>query len=244
MLSKESLKEFTKKNQTIEKNIVREYIQHIFLSFLYKIPFSEKLLFKGGTAMRVIYGSPRFSEDLDFTGQNIFQYRIIDDIFIEVMSEIEKIGIDISLKEAKPTTGGYLGIIHYNLYDFSEDMKFEVSLRRGKKLKKEITTIVNDFIPAYTMVHLSSKEITRGKIAALIDRKKPRDFYDFYYILRHPELHCYIEKQILIKVKNILRETQIDFKKELSILLPVSHHLILKDFKSILIREIDKNILN
>ena len=192
--------------------------------------------------MRVIYGSPRFSEDLDFTGQNIFQYRMIDDVFIKVMSEIEKIGIDISLEEAKPTTGGYLGIIHYNLYDLSEDMKFEISLRRGKALSSGIDTIINDFIPAYTIIHLSSKEIAEGKIAALVDRKKPRDFYDFYYILRHPELHCYVEKQILIKVKNILREVQIYFKKELSILLPVSHRLIVRDFKNILIREIDKNI--
>lgn len=242
MLSKENLKEFTNKNQTIEKNIAREYIQHLFLSLLYKIPSSEKLLFKGGTAMRIIYQSPRFSEDLDFTGQNIFQYRIIDDIFIDVISEIEKMGIDISLQEAKPTAGGYLGIIHYNLYDFNEDMKFEISLRRGKKLKNEITTIVNDFIPVYTMVHLSSEEITEGKIAALVDRKKPRDFYDFYYILRHPELHRYIKKETLFKVKKILNEIQINFKKELSVLLPVSHHLILKDFKSMLIKEIEKNI--
>jgi predicted nucleotidyltransferase component of viral defense system len=242
MLSREILKEFTNKYQTTEKNIVGEYIQHLFLSFLYKIPFSEKLLLKGGTAMKIIYGSPRFSEDLDFTGQNIFQYKMIDDVFIEAMSEIEKIGIDISLREAKPTTGGYLGIIHYELYDISEDMNFEVSLRRGKELEKETTTIVNDFIPAYTIVHLSANEITKSKIAALFDRKKPRDFYDFYYILRHPELHRYIEKEILIKVKDILNKTQINFRKELSLLLPVSQHLILKDFKSLLIKEIEKSI--
>lgn len=44
MLSKESLKEFTKKNQTIEKNIAREYIQHLFLSFL--LPVSHHLVLK------------------------------------------------------------------------------------------------------------------------------------------------------------------------------------------------------
>jgi predicted nucleotidyltransferase component of viral defense system len=242
MLSRESLKEFTNKYQTIEKNVIREYVQHLFLSSLYKIPASEKLLFKGGTAMRIIYGSPRFSEDLDFAGQDIFQHKIIDDVFIGSISEIEKIGIEIELKEAKPTTGGYLGIVHYNLYDISEDMKFEVSLRRGKELRKEIDTIVNDFIPAYTMIHLSSKEITEGKIAALVDRKKPRDFYDFYYILRHPELHRYVDKKRLIEIKNILRTTKINFKEELSALLPISHHLILKNFKSLLIREIEKNL--
>ena len=86
MLSLENLKEFTKKFQTIEKNIVREYIQHLFLSSLYKFPKAEKLLFKGGTALRVVYGSPRFSKDLDFTGENIYHYKFIDELFINTLS--------------------------------------------------------------------------------------------------------------------------------------------------------------
>jgi predicted nucleotidyltransferase component of viral defense system len=44
-----------------------------FLSYLYKQPDSEKLLFKGGTALKFIFRSPRYSEDLDFTGINITQ---------------------------------------------------------------------------------------------------------------------------------------------------------------------------
>jgi len=28
---------------------------------------SQKLVFKGGTALRLAYGSPRFSDDLDFS---------------------------------------------------------------------------------------------------------------------------------------------------------------------------------
>ena len=42
----------------------------IFLSYLYQEPGSEKLLFKGGTALRIVFKSPRFSEDLDFSGFN------------------------------------------------------------------------------------------------------------------------------------------------------------------------------
>ncbi|MCK4473964.1 nucleotidyl transferase AbiEii/AbiGii toxin family protein [Candidatus Parcubacteria bacterium] len=242
MLTQESLKEFTKKYQTIEENVAREYIQHLFLSFLYKMPFSEKLLFKGGTAFRFIYQSPRFSEDLDFTGQDIYDYKIIEDLFIKSMVEIEKIGIDISLTEAKPTTGGYLGIIHYNLHSFSKDMKFEISLRKGRIGSKETDMIVNDFIPGYTIIHLPSKEIVQGKINALFARAKPRDYYDFYFILRHPELRRYVAQETFIKVKKSLEKTQINFRRELAALLPASHHLILKDFKSTLIREIEKNI--
>lgn len=242
MISQQSLEKFTKKHQTTKENIAREYCQHLFLSSLYRLPSSEKLLFKRGTALRFVYGSPRFSEDLDFTGINIYSLKLIEDLFVDTLSQIELTGIDISLKEAKSTTGGYLGVIHYNLYGLSEDMRFEISLRNGKRLRGEIVTIINDFIPVYTMVHLPSKEIVEGKVAALINRKKPRDFYDFYYILRHPELHRYIEKETLVRVKDILHKTQINFRKELSVLLPISHQMILKDFKSLLIKEIEKNI--
>src|SRR3989338_1779982 len=82
MLSLESLREFTKKYQTKETNVLREYVQHLFLSSLYRFPGSERLLFKGGTALRIIYQSPRFSEDLDFTGQNIYAASTIDALFI------------------------------------------------------------------------------------------------------------------------------------------------------------------
>ena len=240
MLSLKNLKEFTKKFQTIEKNIVREYIQHLFLSSLYKFPKAEKLLFKGGTALRIIYGSPRFSEDLDFTGENIYNCKLIDELFISALSEIEKHGVKMDFKEAKPTTGGYLGIIHYELYSFVEDMNFEISLRKSKKLTKEVATIVNDYVPYYTILHLSSEEIVKGKITALLDRKKPRDYYDLYFFLRHPELHKFMEKTLLKQVLENLEKERINFKEDLSILLPISHQMILKDFQSNLIREIKK----
>ncbi|PIY89651.1 MAG: hypothetical protein CO031_01855, partial [Candidatus Nealsonbacteria bacterium CG_4_9_14_0_2_um_filter_37_38] len=240
MLSQDSLKEFIKKFQTIEKNVVREYIQHLFLAYLYKLTASEKLLFKGGTALKIIYGSPRFSEDLDFTGENLYRYEIIDELFINTLLEIEKQGIKIGLKEAKPTTGGYLGIIHYELYDFIEDMNFEISLRKGGGLAKEITTIISDFTPPYTVCQLSGKDIVKGKMAALISRKKPRDYYDLYFLLRHPGLHKFVPKPLLKEISENLTKERINFKKELSVLLPASHQMILKDFKKVLIQEIKR----
>ncbi len=242
MLSLENLKKFTKEFQTIEKNVVREYIQNLFLSSLYKSSESEKLLFKGGTALRLIYGSPRFSEDLDFSGVDIHRSKTIEELFLDTLLEIEEKGIKTGLKEAKTTTGGYLGIVHYEVYNLKEDMKFEVSLRKNKHLSKEITTIVNDYIPAYTLVHLSGENIVKGKTKALLERRKPRDFYDFYFFLRHPELHKFIEKDSFEEVFEILKEKEINFKEDLSVLLPVSHQTILKDFESTLIKEIKKYI--
>ncbi len=240
MLSSNSLKEFAKKFQTIEKNVVREYIQHLFLSYLYQLPEAEKLLFKGGTALRAIFNSPRFSEDLDFTGEYIYDYRTIETLFITTLSKIEAEEIDVGLKEAKPTTGGYLGIIHYELHGFTEDMNFEISLRKGKKISRKTTTIVNDYTSPYVIISLSGREIVNGKMNALLDRKKPRDYYDLYFCLRHPELHKVVDKNRLKEVLANLEKEKINFKKELSILLPVSHQLILRNFKSHLKTEIKK----
>lgn len=239
MLTQESLQEFTKRAQTNEKNVIREYIQHLCLSNLYKNKEAQDLFFKGGTSLKLIYQSPRFSEDLDFTAR--FRYfEPIEDMFLKTLGEIEKVGINISFKEAKPTTGGYLGLIHYELFDFIEDMKFEVSLRKKGKSEGEFTTIVCDFAPAYTLIHLSEKELVSEKIQALLDRGKPRDYYDLYFLLRHPSLNKFVDKRKLNKVRDNLDKVQTDFKRELSVLLPVSHHLILKNFKAVLKKEVER----
>ena len=43
-----------------------EYLQYEILDSLFKQKNSEKLSFIGGTAIRIVYHSQRFSEDLDF----------------------------------------------------------------------------------------------------------------------------------------------------------------------------------
>ncbi|HCJ65819.1 MAG TPA: hypothetical protein DHV62_00455 [Elusimicrobia bacterium] len=241
MLSLENLQEFTKKFQTNEKNVIREYIQHLCLANLYKNKESEDLLFKGGTSLRFIYQSPRFSEDLDFTGR-FWRFNQIEDLFLRTLTEIEKIGIKISFKEAKPTTGGYLGLIHYDFLDFKEDMKFEVSLRKNKKIEGELTTLISDFTIPYTLIHLAPKELVNEKIQALINRGKPRDYYDLYFLLRHPALNRFVDKRRLKRTLDNLNKEQIDFKRELSVLLPVMHQMILKNFKEILRKEIEKHL--
>src|SRR6266702_4632825 len=46
---------------------LREIIQEVALLGLWRQGFFEKAAFYGGTALRILYGLDRFSEDLDFT---------------------------------------------------------------------------------------------------------------------------------------------------------------------------------
>jgi predicted nucleotidyltransferase component of viral defense system len=50
-----------------ESMVLREIIQEIALLGLWRAKFFEHAAFYGGTALRVLYGLDRFSEDLDFT---------------------------------------------------------------------------------------------------------------------------------------------------------------------------------
>jgi len=240
MIDFEIIKNLAKKYQTRIDNIVREYIQHLFLSALYKQKGCENFCFKGGTALKIIYSSPRFSEDLDFSSKNFLKKKNIENLFINALNNIEKENIPIKLKEAKFTSGGYLGITSYNIYGLRGEIFFEVSLKKGLGLNKEAITIVPEYIPSYVLVHISPKEIVKEKLSALFERGKPRDYYDLYFILRHSALRNFLEENSLKKIKKELLKTQINFKKELEVLLPISHHQILKNFKSNLLTEIEK----
>ena len=226
MLTIKNLEKFTKQAQTTLDNIIREYCQHLFLSFLYQQAGSEKLLFKGGTALRIVFGSPRYSEDLDFTGINISQ---------------REVGIRVELEEGKATTGGYLGKAYFSAYGEKTPVIIQVSLRNGKEPKGIIATIKNDYILAYTLVHLPKEEIIKGKLRALFNRHKPRDFYDFFFLLsgNNPVVK---EKDNLIKTLKLSRELKIDFRRELRRFLPASHVMHLRNFKKILEQKIEEYI--
>ena len=49
-----------------KRNQLREYLRDVFLRTLFEENLLHKLVFHGGTALRIIHGLARFSEDLDF----------------------------------------------------------------------------------------------------------------------------------------------------------------------------------
>jgi len=239
MISEEAIKNFATKYQTTEENIRREYFQHLFLSYFYAQPETDKIYFKGGTALRLIFRSPRFSEDLDFSS-GIKNVKKIEQAVAATLAQIEKEGIGVSIIEAKETTGGYLALAHFKANGGFIPIQLEISFREGKKAG-ELKTITNDFIPAYTVVGLMETELIGEKIQALLNRKKPRDFYDLYFILRDNRLPVE-ERKILPAALKALQDSNIRFDQELKKFLPKSHWAIIRDFPATLEREIKRFI--
>lgn len=63
----EMLKSYTPQSKTDYEGAIQEIMQEITLMGLWRANFFEQAAFYGGTALRILYGLNRFSEDLDFS---------------------------------------------------------------------------------------------------------------------------------------------------------------------------------
>ncbi len=77
----------------------RIYSTSFFVIF-YQQPETERILFKGGTALKIIYQSPRFSEDINFSGFNISIFQT-ESLILNALKEIETLGILVKIFESK-----------------------------------------------------------------------------------------------------------------------------------------------
>ncbi|MBI2596533.1 nucleotidyl transferase AbiEii/AbiGii toxin family protein [Candidatus Daviesbacteria bacterium] len=239
MIAQDQIRRFATKYKTSELNVIREYLQHLFLSYFYQLPQTSQIYFKGGTALRFVYQSARFSEDLDFS-TNQEDIPGIEDCLLEVLRKFDTENIEATLQEAKTTTGGYLSIINFMLFGQTIPIQIEISFRE-KEDKGELSTITSDFIPPYTLTILAEEQLVSQKMRALRSRRKARDFYDLYFILRK-QLPIPDKKAILTQAQTALQSSEINFAVELKQFLPKSHWAIIRDFKQALKQEIQRYI--
>lgn len=238
MIDYREIENLATKQQTSEENFIREYLQNLFLRWFYQEENSDNFLFKGGTALRIGFQSPRFSEDLDFSG--IKNGKDYENILLAVMDNIDREGIKYNLEESKSTSGGWLAILNFQIYDRRLSIRNEVSFRK-KQLSKEDKLISSEIIPPYRLVLLSPEILVEEKFNAALTRQKSRDFFDIYFILRDQQLRKYvnISNDQRVKLVEIL-ETKNNsiLKKDLEYLLPHSFHPVLDNLPKRLIREL------
>ncbi|MBI2167664.1 MAG: nucleotidyl transferase AbiEii/AbiGii toxin family protein [Candidatus Omnitrophica bacterium] len=244
MIDAKQVRELADRHQTPADNIVREYFQHLFLSHLYRQKDADHLLFKGGTALRVVWQSPRFSEDLDFTGTHA-SIHAIESVLEKTLVGVEGEGIRVKIDEAKKTSGGYFSILQFEGEGNRGEIQLEVSLRAPGKAKGDTALIPSEFLPAFTLIHLEEKILVHEKVAALLTRAKPRDFYDLYFILRSRLAFKEVfqkDKSLKPKLLEAVEKTKLDAKSELKRFLPASQYGLLKNFKTVLTAEIERNL--
>ena len=76
-----------------KRNILREYLQCRFLEIFYSLKSSHKLIFIGGTSLRLLYNLDRFSEDLDFDNAGLTASQI-GKLVNKAIKQLEREGFD------------------------------------------------------------------------------------------------------------------------------------------------------
>lgn len=231
------LKELAGKNQTAVDNIFREYTQHLFLNYFYQQEKAKVVLFKGGTALRIVFNSPRYSEDLDFSGFGI-RCRAVEDLWAEVFWKLEKEGLGVDIVESKPTSGGCLGIFKARFKKLVAEIHLEISLRSDKKATGELITVAGPYLPGFTIFVLPEKELILEKYRAFLTRSKPRDFFDLYFILRASQILPEMKKEKILQV--IDRFEPKEFEQDVKRFLPKGMKPVVRNFREALTREVER----
>ena len=182
MISLEELKRYASARGLNLGQAEKDYFQNIILFILYQ-HYGNELVFKGGTALMKCFGSPRFSEDLDFTSLAGFDKSVVERGLrnFGLGFEVREQGFERAVKTVTSVEGP--------MYDGSRRSRckivVDVSLRESVILKP-FTCRIGRFmyeIPEFDVMVMDPKEILAEKIRAVVTRKKARDLYDIWFLL-------------------------------------------------------------
>lgn len=185
-------------------HIVREFWEAIVLKGLFDAPEGKLLIFKGGTALRLVYGSPRFSEDLDFS----LTKNELKGKFKPLIKRIVSAYPELTITDLEEKYYTYLGEIRINEGYLPSPfrIKIEISKRLERGYRSELALISSPVSTIQCLGKVSTLEqLYKDKVACISTREKPKDIFDLWYIcqkLKRP----YIPGSIAISQKELVRD--------------------------------------
>jgi len=184
-------KEIEKTNLRYEKiHILRECLQLLILKTLYDINAFKEIAFTGGTALRILHNTSRYSEDLDFSvlpGTQVDLEKMNRNLIYKIKSYNLNVDTKVQDRTIKTIEIHFIGIL-FNL---------GLSPHLNEKLKIKLEIDSNPPSGSITENHLISNpylfqvktydlpSIFSGKLHAILYRKyiKGRDYYDLLWFL-------------------------------------------------------------
>lgn len=207
------------------ENALKEIIQELALLGLWRAKFFEHAAFYGGTALRILYGVDRFSEDLDFSllePRGDFELQpYLDAIKMELNSMGFAVDVEERIKNQQSSIeSGFIKAEtkeHLIRFEVPEAISTRIHHRERLKIKLEVDTdppggfeteakILLQPI-AFSVKTYKLPDLFAGKLhvvlarAWLNERVKGRDYYDFVW---------YIGRDIPVRLSHLeqrLRQT-------------------------------------
>lgn len=182
MLTRAQLAGIARRDGVALHAVERDYAQHVFLRHAAKAP----LAFKGGTCLRIVHGSPRYSEDLDFDA---------DAAPAAVVRHLRAAAARFAdygmAAEAVPRPGKALRArlrFEGPLFDGTERSRGSVRIEVERPAEPAATeeafvprTPYAD-VPQLVLRTLTPEHLFAEKARALLVRGAPRDLYDVHFL--------------------------------------------------------------
>jgi predicted nucleotidyltransferase component of viral defense system len=190
-------------------NALVEIMQQIALLGLWRGKFFEHAGFYGGTALRILYGLDRFSEDMDFALRRADPAFTLEPYLQFVVRELKAFDFDVDVKHRvknvetavdsaffKANTQQHfvkVGTRHKTQKDRLIEIKFEVDTDPPYEAETEARFVLDP--TSFSVLTFTPKELFAGKMHAVLCRQwrgrvKGRDWYDMlWYIARGTPLN-------------------------------------------------------
>jgi predicted nucleotidyltransferase component of viral defense system len=179
----------------------RDYCLSWFLVGISRSPLRNRLLFKGGTALKkCFFRDYRFSEDLDFTlGEDVPFETIQKELEAAFAEAYKASGVVVRYARADrhPHVNSHTFYLAYEgpLGGFpgGKEVKTDITVREEVVFPVEERSLLRGYeeyedIPERVTIKVYSlKEIAAEKVIAITDRSRnePRDLYDLWYLCEH-----------------------------------------------------------
>jgi len=190
-------------------NALREILQEVALLGLWRIKFFEHAAFYGGTALRILFGLDRYSEDLDFSLLKPSKDFSLGSFGESLKREVESYGFDVDIIHRAGVSQIDSAFLKANTHrellmiGAGESVVRGVHPRQNLKIKIEVDTdppggfetesrYVLQPIP-FAVRTYTLPDLFAGKLHAVLCRRwksrvKGRDWYDLvWYVSHHPE---------------------------------------------------------
>lgn len=175
-----------------DRGLLREYLQYLILSIIFSHKTGGKLSFLGGTCLRIVHGSKRFSEDLDFDNKDLSEEEFIA-LSEFVAKELEKFGLNVEIRVVNK------GAFHC-LIKFPTVLQINsLTPHDAEKVLIQVDTfdqqvpygtenyILNKFDITKPIIITPKSIILSQKLWTITNREraKGRDYYDIVFLLQN-----------------------------------------------------------
>lgn len=199
--------------------LLREYLQYRMLQMIYRSEHGRKLVFLGGTCLRLIHGNLRFSEDLDFDNLGLDEAQF-KDLAHEVGHGLEREGYQVDVEVRSRTAFRckvrFPGLLFQQGLSGHAEQRVLIQFDTEPQHYTYTTELrrLDKFDVSFTLPCCSLGLLLAQKCYAIMNRprNKGRDFFDVVFLLglnAEPDL-TYLKDRIGASTKAELAELLLD----------------------------------